>query len=153
MEIPIIITENLDVILIIMGSIMSILAFKLITKILFKLITICVILIGLFIGYQQFLGTNIIDDIQTLYCSENKTNKVKCDCFVSPIINNLESRFTPAELIELKTKKLKANTEFIKSYKIQENEIQTCFELKGESKGLLEEILKDIKEMGFNLLT
>ena len=153
MEVPQIITDNLDVILIITGAIMSILAIKLITKILFKLITICVILIGLFIGYQQFLGTNIIDDIQALYCKDNNQNEVKCACFVTPIINDLESRFTPTELIELKTKKLKANTEFIKSYKIQENEITICFESKGVSKGLLDEILKDIKEMGLNLLT
>ena len=42
--------------------------------------------------------------------------------------------------IQLKSKKLLANTEFIKSYKIQENKIRTCFETIGDSSGILEEV-------------
>ena len=65
---------------------------------------------------------------------------------------DLEKRFPQKELEVLKTKKLKVNTEFIKSYKIQENKIKTCFETIGDSSGILEEILSDIKKEGLKIL-
>jgi len=125
---------------------------KLVTKILFRLIIVFVIAIFSLIAYQQFANTNIIDDIQLLYCEGKKSDPVKCTCFVKPIIMDLETRFSEIELEKLKTKKLKINTEFIKSYKRQENEITNCFETIGESSGILEEILNDVKQEGLKIL-
>ena len=146
------IAENLDIILIIVTIIASLLVMRLVTKILFRLIIVLVIAIFALIAYQQFANTNIIDDIQTLYCEGEKSDPVKCTCFVKPIIMDLETRFTKVELEKLKAKKLKVNTEFVKSYKRQEQEITNCFETIGESSGILQEILNDIKQEGLKIL-
>jgi len=152
MELPEFITDNMNIVLIIVGAIISLMVIKLATKILFRLIILTVVLIGLFLAYQQFSGTNIIDDTQSLYCSNTQTDLTKCNCFVKPIIQDLETRFSPEGLKKLKSKKLLANTEFIKSYKRKESEIQNCFESVGDSKGILDEILNDIKRNGLKIL-
>ena len=152
MSIPSFISDNLDILLAIAAIIASLLAIKLVTKILFRLIIVLVIAIFALITYQQFSDTNIIDDVQALYCTGEKAEPVKCACFVKPIIMDLEKRFSQEELNKLKTKKLKVNTEFIKSYKIQEQEIKNCFETIGSSSGILEEIFNDIKRQGLKIL-
>ena len=152
MEVQKLVSENLDVILIIITIVASLLIMRLVTKILFRLIIVLVIAIFSLIAYQQFANTNIIDDIQTLYCNGEKSDPIKCTCFVKPIIMDLEKRFSDDELEKLKNKKLKVNTEFIKSYKLQEKEIKNCFETIGESSGILQEILNDIKQEGLKIL-
>ena len=152
LDIQTLISENLDIILIIITIIASLLIMRLVTKILFRLIIVLVIAILSLITYQQFANTNIIDDIQTLYCNGKKSDPVKCTCFVKPIIIDLETRFSQSELETLKSKKLKVNTEFMKSYKRQEAEIKNCFETIGDSSGILEEIFKDIKKAGLKIL-
>ncbi len=143
--------NNLDIILIILGICLSMMVIKSVTKILFRLIIISLILTAAVIGYQVYSGTNIIDNISNTYCKA-KNNTVKCECFVKPIILNLEERLTKEGLEELKENKLRTNTEFIKSYKIQEKEIKKCFKELGESNGILEDILNDIKKSGFRIL-
>lgn len=152
MEAQKLISENLDIILIVITIIASLLIMRLVTKILFRLIIVLVVAIFALIAYQQFANTNIIDDIQTLYCDGEKSDPIKCTCFVKPIVMDLEKRFSEDELEKLKNKKLKVNTEFIKSYKIQEGEIKNCFETIGESSGILQEILNDIKQEGLKIL-
>ena len=146
------IVNNLDIILIIVGVFASLMVIKLVTKILFKLIIIIVIITGGFITYQVFSGTNIIDDINILYCQEETIDKIKCECFVMPIMHDLTTKYNPEQLIELKSKKLRANTEFIKSYKLQEENIKACFEKHDQSIGILDEILENIKENGLRML-
>tara|TARA_B100000530_G_scaffold330926_1_gene274962 strand:+ start:899 stop:1285 length:387 start_codon:yes stop_codon:yes gene_type:complete len=124
---------------------------KMVTKILFKLIIVVLIITGLFVTYQVFSGTNIIDSVTILYCDNENRDEVKCQCFVEPIITDLKSRFNEQELLELKAQKLRANTEFIKSYKLQEQNIKTCF-TDHNSSSILEEILQDIKSSGLKIL-
>lgn len=152
MELPSFISQNLDTILVIATIIASFLVIKLVTKILFRLIIVLTIMILALVGYQTFSNTNIIDDVTNLYCKENKANQTKCSCFVQPIIADLETRFSKEELEKLKNKKLKINTEFIKSYKIKEQYIRSCFENAGDSSGILEEIFNDIKKAGLKVL-
>ncbi len=146
------ISNNLDIILIILGIFFSLIAIKLVTKILFRLLILIVIFMGSFIGYQTFSGTNIIDTVENLYCNKKEQDLKKCECFVKPILKDLRSRFSEEEIEELKAKKLRANTEFIKSYKLKEQEIKICFKKSGEQKGILEEIMLDIKERGLKIL-
>ena len=69
-----------------------------------------------------------------------------------PIMQDLETKYNTEELIDLKSKKLRANTEFIKSYKAKEAEIKICFENNDQSLGILDEILGTIKKNGFKIL-
>ena len=152
MDILTLINENLDLILLIGSIIASFFVIKLVTKILFRLIILLLIITTSLVVYQKFSNTNIIDDIKQLYCEGEKLNLIKCNCFVNPIINDLNTRFNEEELEILKTKKLKANTEFLKSYKIKENEIKNCFQTIGDSSGILEEIFFDIKKSGLKII-
>ena len=146
------INENLDLILLIGSIIASFFVIKLVTKILFRLIILLLIITTSLVLYQKFSNTNIIDDIKQLYCEEEKLDLIKCNCFVNPIINDLNTRFNEEELEILKTKKLKANTEFLKSYKIKEKEIKNCFQTTGDSSGILDEIFNDIKKSGLKII-
>ena len=145
------IINNLDLILLVVGILLSIMVIKMVTKILFKLIIVILIITGSFVTYQIFSGTNIIDSVTMLYCDNENIDEVKCQCFVEPIITDLQSRFNEQELLDLKAQKLRANTEFIKSYKLQEENIKTCFN-NNNSSSILEEILQDIKSGGLKIL-
>ena len=149
MEIKKFIIENLDIVMLIAGIILSLALLKLATKILFRLIVFLVILIGGYVGYQQIFEKNIIDDTYNLYCHEKA--EIKCTCFVTPILSELESKFPKEELEKLKKNKLKCNTEFIKAYRLNEQKIKTCLNQNGEN-NILEEILKDIKQNGLKIL-
>ena len=144
--------ELIHIALIILVILLAFMVIKLVTKILFRLIIIVLIIIGGLIAYQQLLGTNIIDGIENLYCQGENIDTMKCSCFVRPILSDLNTRFSPEQLKDLKSnniiQKLRANTEFIKSYSIKENEMKMCFETLGQSSGILEEIYKDIKRSG-----
>ena len=96
MEIKGFIIENLNIILLIIGIILSLALLKLATKILFRLIIFLVILIGGYIGYQQIFEKNIIDDVYNLYCHE--IGEIKCTCFVQPILAELKNKFPRLEL-------------------------------------------------------
>lgn len=146
MDIQSIITENLDLILLIGSIIASFFVIKLVTKIIFRLIILLLIITTALVVYQKFSNTNLIDDVQKLYCDGEKLDPIKCTCFVNPIIDDLKIRFNEEELETLKSKKLKANTEFLKSYKLKESEIKNCFQTMGNSNGILEEIFNDIKK-------
>tara|TARA_B100000427_G_scaffold295323_1_gene274384 strand:+ start:241 stop:699 length:459 start_codon:yes stop_codon:yes gene_type:complete len=151
MDLKAFISENVDIILVAGAIILGFTLIKLATKILFRIIIFLVILIGIYMGYQQVLGKNIIDDLSNLYCETENLDLVKCTCFIEPILNDLSNRFSIQEIEQLKQNKLKSNAEFIKSYKTKELEIKNCFERLGEST-ILEEILKDIKKNGLKIL-
>lgn len=152
--------ELTQIILIIAAIIISFMVIKLVTKTLFKLIIILLVLGACWIGYLEFSGTSIIDTVSKLYCNEESGSKidftielkdpVKCTCFVQPILHDLNTRFTDSQIEKIKNSALKSNTELLKSISNQEKEIKTCFELHG-AEGMLEEIINDIKQKGIQI--
>ena len=138
-------TELTQIIIIIACIILSLMVFKFVTKILFKLIILSITIIIFYMGYQYFADRNIIDDISQL-CTKKK-DPIKCSCFVKPILNDLNSKFSKEEVQELKENTLKSNIEFTRAFKNVEGEIKDCFETLGETT-LFEEILDDIKLKG-----
>ena len=100
--------ELTQIILIIAAIIISFMVIKLVTKTLFKLIIILLVLGGCWIGYLEFSGTSIIDTVSQLYCNDTSGSKIdftkelkdpiKCTCFVQPILHDLNTRFTDKEL-------------------------------------------------------
>ena len=73
-------------------------------------------------------------------------DNVKCKCFTSVIIHDFESRFSVNEIDSIKTDPIKSMQEFYNSYLIKKVDIQSCFEINGESSGIIDDILNDIKE-------
>tara|TARA_B100002052_G_C15607036_1_gene473536 strand:- start:3 stop:470 length:468 start_codon:yes stop_codon:yes gene_type:complete len=152
--------ELTQIILIIAVIIISFMVIKLVTKTLFKLIIILLMLGACWIGYLEFSGTSIIDTVSQLYCNENSGSKIdfttelkdpiKCTCFVKPILDDLNNRFPNQQIEEVKKSALKSNTELLKSISNKEQEIKTCFEMNGDE-GMFEDIINDIKEKGIKI--
>ncbi|MAZ58669.1 MAG: hypothetical protein CMP56_04630 [Flavobacteriales bacterium] len=152
--------ELTQIILIIAAIIISFMVIKLVTKTLFKLIIILLVLGACWIGYLEFSGTSIIDTVSQLYCNENSGTKIdfsmelkdpiKCTCFVKPITDDLNNRFPQEEIEKIKKSALKSNAELLKSISNKEKEIKTCFEMNG-AEGMFEDILNDIKQKGIKI--
>ena len=139
--------EPTQIILIIAAIILSMMALKFVTKLLFRLIIVLITIITFYMAYQHFSGTNIIDEI-TKICNPNNSEPIKCACFVQPILTDLNDRFNTEEIESLKKNKLKSNIEFGRSFKTKESEIKNCFETLGETT-ILEELLNDINLKDF----
>lgn len=145
--------ENLTQIMIVMIALVAAwIVFKLITRIIFKIILpILILLIGGYFAYQYYGPGNLIEDITELYCEGNNIDEVKCECFVKPIISDLESRLSQEEFLVLKNDPFRSTEEFHISYKNKQEAINACFESKGKTKSMVDDVLKDIKELLFNL--
>ena len=132
--------ETTQIIIIIAAIILSLMALKFVTKLLFRLILVLIMLIVFYMGYQHFSGTNILDNISKL-C--NQDNDLKCECFTKPILKDINTRFNDEEIKKIKQNKLKCNIEFGRSFQTKELEIKKCFNKHGET-SLLEEVLNEI---------
>ena len=140
-----------QIIIIIVAISVAWIVFKLLTKVIFKiLLPILIFLIGGYFAYQYY-GGNLIEDITELYCEGNNIDEVKCECFVKPIISDLESRLSKEEFLGLKNDPFRSAEEFHISYKNKQEEINSCFESKGKTKSIADDVLKDIKELLLNI--
>ena len=141
-----------EIIIIIAIIIVAYIVFKFISKIIFKIVLpILIILIGGYFLYQYYGPGNLIEDITEIYCEGDNMDEIKCDCFVKPIILDLETRFSDQQLLDLKNNPLKSTEEFITSYQNKKAEINKCFESKGKSSNIADSVLEDIKLLFFNL--
>ena len=146
--------ENLSKIMIVIIALVAAwIVFKLITRIIFKIILpILIILIGGYFAYQYYGPGNLMKDISSIYCEGNNIDEVKCECFVKPIIVDMESRLTAQQILDFENNPLKSTEELFVSYQNVKDEINSCFESKGESKSIVDDILEDLKNLisGFN---
>ena len=141
-----------QIIIIIAIIIVAYIVFKFISKIIFKIVLpILIILIGGYFLYQYYGPGNLIEDITEIYCEGDNMDEIKCDCFVKPIILDLETRFSNKQLLDLKNSPLRSTEEFITSYQNKKAEINKCFESKGKSSNIADSVLEDIKLLFFNL--
>ena len=137
-----------QIIIIIIAISVAWIVFKLLTRFIFKiLLPILILLIGGYFAYQYYGPGNLIEDITELYCEGNDVDEVKCECFVKPIISDLESRLSVEALLKLENNPLKSTEEVYTSYKNKQKEISSCFESKGKTKSMADDVLKDIKEL------
>ena len=146
--------ENLtQIMIVIIALVAAWIVFKLITRIIFKIILpILIILIGGYFAYQYYGPGNLLKDISSIYCEGNNVDEVKCECFVKPIIVDMESRLTAQQILDFENDPLKSSQELFVSYQNVKDEINSCFESKGESKSIVDDILEDVKDLisGFN---
>ena len=137
-----------QIIIIIIAISIAWIVFRLITRFIFKIVLpIVILLIGGYFAYQYYGPGNLIEDITELYCEGNDVDDVKCECFVKPIISDLRSRLSAETLLELENNPVKSTEEVYISYKNKQKEINSCFESKGKTKSMADDVLKDIKEL------
>ena len=102
------------IIIIIVAIIVAYIVFKFISKIIFKIVLpLLIVLIGGYFLYQYFGPGNLIEDITEIYCEGDNIDEVKCECFVKPIILDLETRLTAQQIIDMKNSPLRSTEEFI----------------------------------------
>jgi hypothetical protein len=137
-----------QIIIIIAFILVAWIVFKLLSKIIFKIILpILIVLIGGYFIYQSIGPGNLIEDVTKIYCEGDTVDEIKCECFVKPILLDLETRFNTQQLLDLKNNPLRSAEEFITSYNNKKNEINKCFESKGESDNIADSIFEDIKAL------
>jgi len=141
--------ENLTQIMIIIVALVAAwIIFKLITRIIFKIILpILIVLIGGYFAYQYYGPGNLMNDISSIYCDGSSVDEVKCECFVKPIILDMESRLTPQQILDFDNDPIRSSEELFISYQNVKDEINSCFESKGQSMNIVEDILEDIKDL------
>ncbi|MBF25495.1 MAG: hypothetical protein CMP49_03130 [Flavobacteriales bacterium] len=134
--------NNIDIILTIIGVIMSFFVIKYVTKILFKLIFSFIIIGVVIIITQTISDTNMIDYLNDRYCNQQNTDLSKCECVVNLIMLDINTRFSVDEIETLKNKKLLSNTELIKSYITKKNDIDECLENYEKEYSFTDELLQ-----------
>ena len=137
-----------QIIIIILALAAAWIVFRLLTRFIFKVVLpILILLIGVYFALHNYGPGNLIADVTELYCEGEKMDEVKCECFVKPILSDLESRLSADDMLALRNDLSKSTDEFLTSYKNKKEEINSCFESKGETQNMADDILKDIKEL------
>ena len=135
-----------QLIIVLIALVAAWIVFKLITRIIFKiLLPILIVLIGGYFAYQYYGPGNLMNDITSIYCEGSNVDEVKCECFVKPIILDMESRLTSQQILDFENDPLKSTEELFISYQNVRDEINSCFKSKGKSESIVDDMLKDIK--------
>jgi len=140
--------DLVQIIIIIIAIAAAWIVFKLLSKFIFKIVLpILILSIGVYYAYQYYGPGDLIQSITELYCEGDNIDQIKCECFVQPIVSDLESRLSVEEILEFKDNPLKSTEEFFTSYTNKKEQINSCFELKGETNNMADDIVKDIKDL------
>ena len=152
---------NLSVLIVgIATIILIIIVIKLATKHVIKVTAISLVLavLGIYlfvvfgnadedIAFVDVMTEYTLEDLSNLYCKNDmsKTDKLKCECFVQPLMQDMKSRFTGDELEILRTKRAKYAIEIAKSYRNKRNIIKQKLK-DNNAVHLLKEIKSDLKD-------
>lgn len=130
-------------------------------KKIFKFIAICLILL-IAAGYLYF-STNMFEKskgnlkdkysivhIQDTYCSGSisEKKKIKCECILEPVLGDLKTRFSDAELEQMRTDRSKLVKEIFRSFLNKRDEINTKLKQKN-SENLLDEFKVELRNGEF----
>ena len=121
---------------------------RFVTKFLFKIVLLFLILVIAFFSFFHFSQKNIFDTMSELYCVQKKSSKkLKCKCFVEYIIEDFHLRndsLSQEQIGNIKNNIFKSIKEFRESYKNKKEDIYDCFEENGLPGGLGEDLKNDL---------
>lgn len=141
--------ENIIILAIII--ILAFLVIRFVTKILAKviafLIVIAVVFYALFywdggilsLGNEDFM----LYELREKFCEDEK-DQTKCNCLIEPLIEDVESKYSPEEIQKIKKNKIKSINIITSSLRSQREEIRQCFRENSEGK-TLDESLEEVK--------
>ncbi len=131
--------------------VLAVIVIKFVTKFLAKLIAFLIVA-GL-IFYALFywdggilsLGNEdfMLYELRQKYCIEEE-DKTKCDCLIQPLIDDVESKYSPEEIQRFRRNKIKSINIITSSIRSKRVEIRQCFK-ENKSDKSLEENLEEIK--------
>jgi len=145
--------QSIIIIIIIIGIILAIIILKFITKILAKIIAVLLVVAA--IGYLLFfwngglvnLGKKdfILYKLEDRYCTEGK-NEIKCECIIMPLKRDIESKYTPEEIEELKEDRMKSMEVILKSFEENREEIKDCLK-ENDAMQFWDDFVEDLKKL------
>ncbi len=97
------------------------------------------------ISFVQVMTDYTLDDLERLYCKNgtSKTDAIKCKCIITPLSNDMKSRFSSHELKHIKNNRIRYIFELIKSFRNQKSKIKQKLKSNNASH-LLKNFGKDI---------
>jgi len=96
------------------------------------------------LGKDQF----ILYDLEEKYCAE-PMDTIKCECIIQPLKTDIEAKYSPEELYELRSNRKKSLDIIMDSYRENQKIINNC--LKESNAGFSwKEFLDEIKSSWFN---
>lgn len=142
-----------NIILIAVGIIVILIILRFVTQILAKIIAVVLVLAAIFYFLFMFNGGLVslgednfmLYEFQEKYCEE-QFDTVKCNCLITPLIEELESSYTPEEIDELKKNKLKSAKVIKELIEARKSEIMLCLE-ENDTGLSMEDLLKEMKSL------
>ena len=142
-----------SIIIIIIGIILAIIIIKFITKVLAKIIAVLLVVAA--IGYLLFfwneglvnLGKKdfILYKLEDRYCTEGK-NEIKCECIIMPLKRDIESKYTPEDIEELKEDRMKSMEVILESFEENTKEIKDCLK-ENNAMQFWDDFVEDLKKL------
>ena len=98
---------------------------------------------------ENIFEDTTIQELRAKHCKEGKEDKIKCECFVMPVYNDLlERKGGEQALSRLENDKREMVNEMLQSFRIRKGEVNQCLRQKGEAGkkflGTIEKIIEKI---------
>ena len=137
--------EITDILLLIAAIIIAWIVFKFVTQVIVKIIVFLILIIFCYSLYKTHTSSNIIQELQSQFCDDSQDNSINCDCFVTPIISDLNERFSKTALDSLQSNNIESVKEIFISLDNKREEISDCFIANGKTDFLLDEFITEFK--------
>ena len=85
-------------------------------------------------GVEQVFKDTSLSNMEEDLCQGEKADKLKCQCIVMPVKEDLESRFSQEEMQRMDTDEEIVKEEIARSIKNQQKEIRSCLVKEGGGK-------------------
>lgn len=139
--------ENTELILLAIAGVIGIIIIWRLMKTLFKVVIIAALLLGAYLFFsggslpfgggegkingEKLLENMTISQLVEKHCAPGKENSLKCKCWITPVYNDLNLRYTKAELVQIEGDRTRMAQELKTSYSNKKTEINACM---GEKK-------------------
>lgn len=131
---------NLQLIITIIIAIIGIVVLLKVLKNLAKIAFIIVVVLFLFFMFsggeggsaEKIFQNTTISELMDKHCTPKNKDGFKCQCLVTPVYNDLNQRFSKADIKQIEQNKKRMTDEMLKSYKNRKTTIHDCLKSKGQ---------------------
>jgi hypothetical protein len=143
-----------NIIIVTVLFIIGILLIRSVSRIIFKVFFI-ILLLGLLAYFLLFFRGGLLDlgnkefilyELQEKYCKGDDKNQVKCNCIINPLLKEFNKKYSREEIQELSKNKAKSIKEILKTANAKKAEIKTCL-TENKSESLWKDFVKDVKKI------
>jgi len=121
--------------------------FKVLKSVLKILLPIAIIFGGSYYIYLNIKDVNVLQKIDSIYCSEENYDKVKCNCVSQFVITKINNDYSNEEIEALKNDPVEGLTIISKILTENRSQITNCLNENGKVIISFEEIISDLKSL------